>query len=600
VADDDVFLFMAAVLVAMRLGQMLLVGARRDRAPYLALLAVDLAAIMVAISLDERGESLGFVTACVGLVLLIAPGVLDRAQAKAERRGDSIGWRRALRLARLREILVPGAAATRHRRALEHLALARSGAADQVLGELASETTAERDPVRAHHLYAEQVQVLLAVGRRPEAIALAERQLDYAAYERHPALVAAVAGGLCAEGRLRDALPLLALLEMQAAGRDVAAQPLLLPARLGFIAGAGLRDEIDRLLVQRAIANQLGAAERGRLHEIAAEAHGGDPDVERLARELAARLLEAAARASIPLYRRAPITVALLAINTLALLAVFALGLGRDELGLARAGALFRPAVLAGEWWRLGTAMFLHAGLLHLVANMYALLLLGRVTEEILGGARLLLIYTLAGIGGGLASLWADRGLSVGASGAIMGLLASLTVIVVSRRHLFHPLERRTLLGNLLFLAALQFFLGFQLPMIDNAAHTGGFVVGLLATAGLVPARELVPAARRALGTVAISIALAFVACAVMVARRPLGLTLERLPTAELVADGVRVTVPRGWTRDSSGLIVDRYLGIEARIARVGDRIQLHSPQADDPRVQPLLQRVAESARPVP
>jgi membrane associated rhomboid family serine protease len=267
-----------------------------------------------------------------------------------------------------------------------------------------------------------------------------------------------------------------------------------------------------------------------------------------------------------------------------------------NELELARVGALFRPAVLAGEWWRLFTAMFLHVGLLHIGANMYGMYLLGRATEEVLSWPRLVLIYAMSGLGGGLASLWADPGLAVGASGAIMGLLAALTVIVFVRRHQFHPVARRVLLGNLAFLAVLQAFIGWQVPMIDSAAHAGGFVAGLFATAGLVPARNLGRAAQRALAALAIAVIAVFAVAAIACARRSLSDTLLSLSTAPMVSDGVRIELPRDWRRDASGLIVDRHLGIELRVRREGARVIVTSPQADDPQVRPLLERISKTA----
>jgi hypothetical protein len=170
-------------------------------------------------------------------------------------------------------------------------------------------------------------------------------------------------------------------------------------------------------------------------------------------------------------------------------------------------------------------------------------------------------------------------------------------VVVFARRHQFYPAARRMLLGNLFFLAVLQAFLGWQIPMIDSAAHAGGFVAGLLATAGMAPTRALSRGARRALGVVAVPIALVMLVAGTLQARRPLADTLLALPTRVLTTDGVRVDVPVSWERDASGLIVDRHLGIELRIARAGDAIRLQSPQADDPRVRPLLERISKGAR---
>lgn len=601
---DDLVVILVGSLVATRVVGILLGGPTADRLPYLILLCVDIAAIAIARLIGEGGAALGFVAECAGLILVFAPGALDALELRAERRGDTRGRRYAVLVARLREILVPGRASTQRRRALDQRSQAAAGDGERLIAEITAEAATVRDPARARQLHVELVLLLIAAGRATEALSHVERHLGAEVFESSPVITAAVATALCTEGRLRDAARLLALLETQAAGRDLSAQPLLLPTRLAFIAGAGLSDELTQLLAQKPISSAIAGHEEGRLRTLAAAQVSDDAEAKLVARELAGRLLELGSRAAVPIIRRAPLTLVLVAVNLAAMLLITAFGLGTDELGLARAGALFRPAVLAGEWWRLVTAMFLHAGAFHLLANMYGLYLLGRATEELLSWQRFLIVYALSGLGGGLASLWADRGISVGASGAIMGVLAALTVIVFARRHSFHPAARRMLLGNLLFLGALQAFLGWQIPMIDSAAHGGGFVAGLLATAGLAPSRELTRGVRGALTAVALVLAAAFVAAGVLAARQPLSATLLLLPTAEVIVADTRLTVPSSWTRDASGLLVDRHLGIEVRAERVSPaapgvgELRLHSPQADDARVKPLLERIWKSQRP--
>ena len=605
---DDLVPLLIGSLVATRLVALFLGGARQERLPYLGLLAADLAALIGARAAGDAGAALGFVAEWVGLVLVIMPGLLDSLEARVGRAADATARRRAIWVARAREIFVPGRGATLRRRSLEHLALAAAGDADRVLSALAVDVTATRDAEHARQLHGERVQLLVAADRAAEAVEHAERHLGPSDFERSPALTAALCRALAAMGRPRDAASLLALLELQAVGRNLAAQPLLGHARLAFIGAAGLGDELERLLAQRAIARDLGRGEAARLRALAvASAAQGDDEIRAVARDLAGRLLEASARASTSVSRRAPLTIALVAVNVAVLVALHLAGIARDELGLARAGALFRPAVLAGEWWRLPTAMFLHADLLHIGANMYALYLLGRAAEDLLSAPRLFVIYVVSGLGGGLASLWADRGLSVGASGAIMGLLAALTVVVFGRRHQFHPTARRMLLGNLLFLGALQAFLGWQIPMIDSAAHAGGFVAGLFATAGLAPTRELSPAARRAIAGLAVALAAGLGVAGVLALRTPLQATLLALPTQTIELDGARVVVPASWRREAAprpaagpqtSELVDRHLGIVVRIERDGERIRVLSPQADDARVRPLLARIAEGARP--
>ena len=122
--------------------------------------------------------------------------------------------------------------------------------------------------------------------------------------------------------------------------------------------------------------------------------------------------------------RRAPLTYALLAANILVFIALEASGGSQNPLVLLQWGAKFTPAIRAGQPWRLITAMFLHAGVLHLAVNSYSLHNLGNVVERLFGTPRFALIYLIGGVWGSLASTFMSdpRVLGVGASGAIFGL----------------------------------------------------------------------------------------------------------------------------------------------------------------------------------
>lgn len=145
-------------------------------------------------------------------------------------------------------------------------------------------------------------------------------------------------------------------------------------------------------------------------------------------------------------------------------------------------GASFAPAIAGGESWRLLSALFLHGGLLHLLFNLAALIEIGRRLERRIGRLRPPLIFLLAGSWGFLLSLlWQPEAISVGASGGIFGLLGSWAVEEIrairgeppSRQR--HRQQLAVLFGLLLALG-----LGLLLPNVDNAAHLGGLVVGLL------------------------------------------------------------------------------------------------------------------------
>lgn len=188
--------------------------------------------------------------------------------------------------------------------------------------------------------------------------------------------------------------------------------------------------------------------------------------------------------------RRIPVTALLVAVNLLVFAAMLTQGAGlwhtNNAVQLAW-GANFGPATKDGEWWRLGSALFLHFGLAHLALNMLALWDGGRLVERMFGHARFLAIFFIAGLSGNLLSLIAqgDRAVSGGASGAVFGVYGALLAYLwLERRQLRAGEFRPLFLGAALF-TAINIGLGFQVTGIDNAAHIGGLTAGILAGAAL-------------------------------------------------------------------------------------------------------------------
>ena len=193
-------------------------------------------------------------------------------------------------------------------------------------------------------------------------------------------------------------------------------------------------------------------------------------------------------------FRVAPLTWILLG----AILAVFGLevltGATADGRALVRLGANVPQLVWQGEWWRLVSAIFLHGGVLHLLLNAWALYQLGGLFEAWMGSGRMALVWFVTGIAGSLASLFFLRGgLSVGASGAIFGILGALVGVLLRRRDRLRP-QAKQLLMQLLMWAGINVFLGFSTPNIDNAAHLGGAAAGLCLGLALRPRWEREPA----------------------------------------------------------------------------------------------------------
>ena len=159
-------------------------------------------------------------------------------------------------------------------------------------------------------------------------------------------------------------------------------------------------------------------------------------------------------------------------------------------------GAIVHGLLADGEYYRLVTAMFLHGGFLHLFLNMWALYQLGMIFEAMFGSLRFLLTYFAAGIVASVvSSIFIPAGVpGVGASGAIFGILGAL-IIAIKRSPLWRGREwTRALTRQLSLWAGINILIGFSVPGIDNAAHIGGFVTGLIL--GLFPHRVAPPPPR--------------------------------------------------------------------------------------------------------
>lgn len=179
------------------------------------------------------------------------------------------------------------------------------------------------------------------------------------------------------------------------------------------------------------------------------------------------------------------VTWAIVAINVAVFVADGALG-GGSGFSLAgsaggpllEAGAVYGPAVAAGEWWRLITAAFLQLNILHIGFNMYALWLFGPIVEQMYGHVEYAVIYLLCALGGNvLTILLAPNVPAVGASGAIFGLFG-LAFIVSRRRHLLLGPQARAMLSQVGTLLVLNLVITFTIPSISWTGHVGGLVVG--------------------------------------------------------------------------------------------------------------------------
>lgn len=154
-------------------------------------------------------------------------------------------------------------------------------------------------------------------------------------------------------------------------------------------------------------------------------------------------------------------------------------------------GAKDNIAIAAGDqYYRFITMMFLHGGILHLLFNSMAIASIGGELERLMGTSRFAVLYAVGGLAGGVASYVFTANPSVGASGAVFALLGAEMMFIVINRRLFGA-EARQLLGNIGFTALINIGIGLTIPNIDNMAHIGGLIGGVLVGFCVVP--RLVP-----------------------------------------------------------------------------------------------------------
>lgn len=188
------------------------------------------------------------------------------------------------------------------------------------------------------------------------------------------------------------------------------------------------------------------------------------------------------ASAAAPTVRVPFVTYALIAVNVL-VFAVTAAQSGSLMDNYQRSGlfldwVMYPPAVSAGEWLRVLGSGFLHYGPIHLLLNMFALYVVGRDIELVLGRARYFSLYVVSLLGGSAAVMMlSPESLTAGASGAVYGTFGAITVLLIRLRQ---PAN------GMLILIGINVVISFSLPGISLWGHLGGLAAGTLATLGMV------------------------------------------------------------------------------------------------------------------
>ena len=200
------------------------------------------------------------------------------------------------------------------------------------------------------------------------------------------------------------------------------------------------------------------------------------------------------------------ITISLIAINVgvYVLQLLTGAGLSANSGWIYEHGVLFGPAVADGDWWRLITAPFLHYGIIHLGLNMLVLWFIGPALEEYFGHWRYLLVYVVSGLAGSAGALiWSPNALTVGASGAIFGIMGAAVVLEARRIWVFG--------GQAMGLVVINLALSFVISGVSIGGHIGGLIGGAacaLAFSSLRRSPALATLSMAAVGVLSVALAI--------------------------------------------------------------------------------------------
>ena len=181
-------------------------------------------------------------------------------------------------------------------------------------------------------------------------------------------------------------------------------------------------------------------------------------------------------------YRDCSVTIALAAINIIIYIYCTYAGEVVYNVGCMDA----ERVLLDGEYYRFFTSMFMHGGIDHIVSNMIFLIALGEMLERVIGHIRFAVLYLLSGVGGSLFSianvvLSGNRYTAIGASGAVFGLVGALLILVVINNGHYQGIS----IKRMIFAIAYMVYDGTRSEQVDNAAHVGGLIFGVLIMAAM-------------------------------------------------------------------------------------------------------------------
>lgn len=176
-----------------------------------------------------------------------------------------------------------------------------------------------------------------------------------------------------------------------------------------------------------------------------------------------------------------PVNITLAVINVAVFFIMSILERAFGNQYLYQYGAMFPPAVLGGQWYRLITSSFIHFDIAHLFNNMLLFITLGSYLERVFGKIRYIIFFFSAAVLSSLASMFhmiysKDLAFSAGASGIVFGMIGALLYMVIRNKGRFQNLTIR----RFMIMILLSLYFGFVTAGVDNAAHVGGLCAGFL------------------------------------------------------------------------------------------------------------------------
>lgn len=254
----------------------------------------------------------------------------------------------------------------------------------------------------------------------------------------------------------------------------------------------------------------------------------------------------------------APATILLLIIIGIIFLIMYSQGHGTISNPIAyRWGAEVPAQIHRGAWWLLFTPIFLHGSIPHVAMNGWSLYIMGTFIERFYGSRRLIIFFLLTGIAGNIVTeILLPNSLSLGASGAIFGLVGVGLIFPIRWKRLLNEAGRIALLKQLLFVTVVNIAFSY-LPGIDLWAHFGGLACGAILGLLVVPEKiyegEISPLQNAGVNVVATGLIVATIAAGIIQAR---GNALSRTVKVDIGSATVDIQLPFDWTREKTDSVV--------------------------------------------